>query len=182
MRRVLSFSIFLAVLFLATVGLTVCIKAALKTDIVFAPVPTGSMVPNITVGSLLILSGTNPEEVDVGDVIVFKTPSTQKHALLFIFTYYYPEPWVHRVIAKEVVGDQYFFLTKGDANPMPDQNPNDVTTWLKGEDVIGKVVFVIPYLGWVFLWAKSPIGTAIIVALIIVLAASWAWEESRPRN
>ena len=186
MRKTASKFIFLAlfllVLLTLSIVLGVCLKAALKTTIPIAPVPTGSMEPTIHVGSLLILQGVKPEDVNVGDIVVYKLPYAQKHTILFIFSEYKPAPIVHRVIAKVCDDGECYFLTKGDANQLPDQNPLDVDTWLRGEDIIGKVVLIIPYIGYFYIWAKTPVGIVIIVALIVYLAASCVFTDTKGKK
>lgn len=84
-------------------------------------------------GDIMILNGENPKDIDVGDVIVFKTNSK--------------DPIIHRVVKRTVNKDDYIFQTKGDHN-------KDIIREL-GEDkinkemIIGKAVFRVPLLGWI---------------------------------
>ncbi|MBU5690042.1 MAG: signal peptidase I [Candidatus Aenigmatarchaeota archaeon] len=73
-------------------------------------------------GDVLVIKGINEEEVKVGDVIVFDIVGQKI-------------PIVHRVVSMDD-GIQ----TKGDHNPILD--PWEV------ERIHGKVIFVIPFLGW----------------------------------
>jgi signal peptidase I len=54
---------------------------------------------------------------------------------------------VHRLIAVEETAWKVVYITKGDANPYPDEPVDPVR-------VKGKVVFVIPYLGVVRLFVE----------------------------
>jgi len=74
-------------------------------------------------GDVLVIKGVNESEIKVGDVIVFDIESQRI-------------PIVHRVIKIEN-GE---ITTKGDHNPISDP-------W-KVEKIHGKVIFVIPFLGW----------------------------------
>jgi len=77
-------------------------------------------------GDILVVMGVNRNELKVGDVIVFSIP-------------YQRVPIVHRIIKME----DGKIITKGDHNPGPDP-------WsISYEDVHGKAIFVIPYLGYV---------------------------------
>lgn len=78
-------------------------------------------------GDIIILFGSEAERVEVGDVIVFA--STEAY------------PIIHRVV--EV--NEGSFETKGDHNPM--KGPVDVD--IKPEQLLGKAVFRVPYLGWI---------------------------------
>ncbi|RLE50129.1 MAG: signal peptidase I [Candidatus Methanomethylicota archaeon] len=182
MRKIITLTTFLLILLAIGIGLGACVKAALNTDVPLAAVPTGSMEPTIAKGSLLIIQGIAPKDVKVGDIVVYKLPYARRYTILFVFSYYVPSPIVHRVIAKTVVNGEYYFLTKGDANSIPDQNPLDVNTWLRGEDILGKVLFTIPYIGYFYLWAKTPIGTIVIAAIIVILAASLVFNEAKEKH
>ncbi|MEA1905203.1 MAG: signal peptidase I [Candidatus Hadarchaeota archaeon] len=87
-------------------------------------------------GDLVIVRGTHsPEDVDVGDVIVFNREG-EAH------------PIVHRVAVDENIR----YKTKGDSP----RNPNPDPGWVEFEDVIGEVVLVIPELGYLTLfWTET---------------------------
>lgn len=76
-----------------------------------------------TMGSVLVVKGISGDELKVGDVIVYKIDSQKT-------------PIVHRII--EFNGEE--MTTKGDHNPAVDP-------W-KPNEILGKVVLKIPYLGW----------------------------------
>ena len=86
-------------------------------------------------GDLMVLFGTKPENVKIGDVIVFMAGQ--------------PDPIIHRVVSIKNENQTYTFETKGDKN-----NAQIVTSWLDETNVrqsaiVGKAVLRIPYLGWV---------------------------------
>jgi len=81
-------------------------------------------------GDIIILLGTEPENVETGDVIVFQSDK--------------PYPIIHRVIDIKDT-DELIFETKGDHNPT--KGPDDMN--IKTEKLIGKAVMRIPYLGWI---------------------------------
>jgi signal peptidase len=66
---------------------------------------SGSMEPTVQVGSTVVVSRINPDDVTVNDIIVFDRSDTKT---------------LHRVIDKIVENDSYYFKTKGDANKAPD--------------------------------------------------------------
>jgi signal peptidase len=78
-------------------------------------VKSGSMEPTLPVHSLILVHAVRPKDVRVGDIITFDPPG--------------PTPRVtHRVVERERVGgSQWYFRTKGDANPTPDD-------WRRGMD------------------------------------------------
>lgn len=104
---------------------------------------SGSMEPTYHTGSVIYVKDCEPEEVQVGDPITFVMNED-----LVVAT--------HRVI--EVDEEKGAFYTKGDANAAPDGSP------VLFENLIGKPVFTIPYLGYVADYVQNPPGTYIAVA------------------
>jgi len=119
-----------------------------SADAVFS----GSMEPELKVGGVVITQPAEAEEIKVGDIITFHCPLADGLNS-------------HRVIEiKE--GSQLQFQTKGDANEDPD--PFIVPS----QNVVGKICFHIPYLGYVSQLVKTPLGfllTLCLPALIIVV-------------
>lgn len=93
-------------------------------------VATGSMIPNINKGDVVITKKLSDEEknkLDVGRVIVFK----QKGKII-----------VHRIFRTVASGKQIFFETKGDNNNSSDGYLIDIS------NIIGIADFRIPYIGY----------------------------------
>lgn len=88
---------------------------------------SGSMEPEIPVGSIVYAKAAEPEAVTPGDVIVFYGG----HDSAAVVT--------HRVVENRK--DEKEFVTKGDANA-----DNDVTS-IAYNYLIGKVVFHLPVIG-----------------------------------
>ena len=96
---------------------------------------SGSMSPEIEIGDLVLVKRTNPEEVQLGDVLMFR----EQHARIS-----------HRVIEiREDERGQPLFVTKGDANANPDSDP------VIAEQVMGKVIRVFPKIGWITILLRS---------------------------
>ena len=122
-------------------------------------VQSGSMEPAIKMGSLVIVKpalSTSSGQADykIGDVITFGPYSKTK------------APTTHRIYDIKVVNGQPVYITKGDANNAPD------TREVTKRDILGKVLFSIPYLGFAVAFAKKPLGFALIVivpAVIIIV-------------
>jgi signal peptidase len=109
---------------------------------------SGSMRPTMSPGDLAITQGVPTNSLRVGDVIVF-TPPTETQAV------------IHRIASRD--GD--VITTKGDANNVAD--PWSVT--LQGS-IAYRLVFVVPYLGWLTeLRSAALIAAGLIVALLILL-------------
>ncbi|MBR9676137.1 signal peptidase I [Candidatus Woesearchaeota archaeon] len=85
-------------------------------------------------GDIMILYGTRPKNIDLGDVIVFQSPAR-------------PDPIIHRVVNKWESEGEYHYTTKGDHNPAIHDNIGEDD--IVDNRVIGRAVFRVPYLGWV---------------------------------
>ena len=106
-----------------------------------AVVLSGSMEPVINVDDLVIVVKT--DNYEVGDIIVF-----QEGRIAI----------THRIVE---INDEYV-ITRGEAN-----NTND--TPLSYEQIKGKVIMVIPYVGYVIHKIQTPLGTFLIFGLAIIL-------------
>lgn len=93
------------------------------------------------------------ESYGVGDVITFGPRSKTK------------PPTTHRIIEVKADGN---FVTKGDAND--DEDMRTVSRY----EVIGKVLFSIPYVGYAVAAAQKPWGFVVIVVIPAVIII---WEE-----
>lgn len=117
-------------------------------------VQSGSMAPAIKQGSIVMVKPV--ADYKIGDVITFGPYSKTK------------APTTHRIYDIKVVEGEPTYITKGDVNNAPDNR--EITK----KDVLGKVLFSVPYLGFVVDFAKKPLGFALI---IIVPAALIIFDE-----
>jgi len=123
-------------------------------------VVSGSMEPELKVGGVVITRPVEAEEIKAGDIITFYSPLSEKLTS-------------HRVIAAEE-GSSLHFSTKGDANEDADAFS------VPAENVMGKVCFHIPYLGYVAQFVKTPLGFLLTLCLpgliIIVMELRNTWR------
>lgn len=98
------------------------LSIVLRTDVPMAVVSSWSMEPVLHVGDMIIVIGTH--KVSEGKIILFESPI---HGRLV----------VHRVVGIAEKG----YITKGDANAVPDHAP------VPPKNVHGEVLLVVPYLG-----------------------------------
>ena len=103
---------------------------------------SGSMEPAIKMGSVVIVKPM--DDYKIGDIITFgktKTPTT------------------HRIHDIRITEGSPSYATKGDANDTPD------TKEILQRDIIGKVLFSVPYAGYVVTFAQKPIGFMLIIVV-----------------
>lgn len=117
---------------------------------------SGSMQPDIKMGSVVAVKPAN--DYKIGDVITFGEMSKTK------------TPTTHRIYEIKVIGSEPVYITKGDANNAPDQKE------ISQKDIIGKVLFDVPYVGYAVESAKKPLGFMLI---IIVPAVIIIYDEIR---
>jgi signal peptidase len=114
-------------------------------------VSSGSMVPVLNVGDIIIVRGVDPQTVTVGTIIIFHSP------------YEYDMPIVHRVVAVVNNGSSLFFETKGDHNSVQDG-------WrVPAENLMGVYVMKVPYIGLISLELRGPLGITLIILLIALI-------------
>jgi signal peptidase I, archaeal type len=119
-----------------------------RVDAVFS----GSMEPELKVGGVVITRPVDTEELKVEDIIAFYSPVNEQLTS-------------HRVIEIKQ-GSQLQFQTKGDANEDPDP------FIVPANNVVGKICFHIPYLGYCSQAVKTRLGFLLalgIPALIIIV-------------
>lgn len=136
--------------------LVVAAAAALTMTILPIPggvelrvVQSGSMEPAITTGSVVLLRPT--EAYQKRDIITYYVNGNDG------------TPVTHRVVANRIQGGEPYYTTQGDANDTKDSNE------VSHSNVIGKVIFTVPVLGYLFDFVQQPIGFALIVGLPALL-------------
>ncbi|MBS6341919.1 MAG: signal peptidase I [Eubacterium limosum] len=108
---------------------------------------SGSMEPTYHVGSLVYVKDADPAEVQVGDPITFKISDDTMVT--------------HRVVAIDT--EAQTFQTKGDANDNVDGGA------VAYQNLVGKPVFTIPYMGYLAVYANTTTGMIVMVTVILVI-------------
>jgi len=106
-----------------------------------AVVSSYSMEPTLRVGDFIVLTGASCQSVNVGDVVVYVARNPM----------WYGSWIIHRVYQKE---GNCGLITWGDNNPMPDQAVGEPPV---SSNIVGKVLFTVPYVG-VFPLVARPQG------------------------
>ena len=112
-------------------------------------VMSGSMEDTLPVGSVIIVSEREIEELAEGDIITFISNDPL----------FYGEIVTHRIVEIADFQGSVMFITKGDANEDRDQAAAIPA------NVIGKVVFNIPLLGYVLNFIRTKLGYFLICLL-----------------
>ena len=131
---------------------------------------TGSMRPGIPVGALVVATREPAANLHVGDIIVFDRPGVPGDMV------------THRIFAIEDSPTGPQFVTKGDANGVPD--PWRVAATGEG----WKYKFSVPYAGYAVGYAKvllagiGPRGALVIICTVLALFMIWRVPDSQKKK
>jgi len=160
-RKLIKVAILICIAIIIAVFLLFYRPVSLAGDTRYEPVFTGSMEPAVSVGSVVVIKPVDPETLKEGDIICFRFSE--------------PTSITHRIINITNEG----FITKGDANEDPDM-------WtVKKENVIGKLIITIPYIGYIGYFVRTPIGFILLIiipaSLIIIIEIRNIIKELKKR-
>ena len=143
-------------------GINHTLAFALTTDMPVVAVESNSMVPTFSRGDILVLQGVPAEQLSVGDIIVFTPLPGQT-------------PIVHRIVKINPDGT---FQTKGDANT--GQLPFEKS--IHPEQIHGKEVAIVPFLGWVKIGMNEFIMPNILWLALAITAYVVYSEAIKPKG
>jgi len=140
---------------------------AVRGTMPFMPVFGTSMEPELHAGNLILIKSLEPEEVEVGDIIVYNVPQSIQDF------YNYPPIVAHRVIEARDTQFGMAWRTKGD-------NAGEDPFTIRAQDLRGTVSSQIPFLGFPFLFLQSQQGLMfVIIALTLFALYLYASDISR---
>ena len=117
-------------------------------------VSSGSMYPELAMYDIIVISGyVSFDDVKIGDIIVFDRPKDHSKVI------------VHRVVAV-VDDDPKTLRTKGDSNQQSIVGTDYPFT---DKEYIGKVVYVVPQVGFITKILQPPINYIIIAVIIGIM-------------
>jgi signal peptidase len=141
----------------AIVAAAVALVLAVVGPLAFGARPhtvlTGSMEPAIAAGDVVIDERVDPASAQVGDVVTFRDPEDQSRLI------------THRVRGIRRAGSHFWFVTQGDAN-------NTTERWrVAAGGELGRVAYVVPWVGHVAVLAHTPLGLSLFVIVPLLLLA-----------
>lgn len=108
-------------------------------------VQSGSMEPAIKTGSVVLIQ--KKDTYSIGEIITFLNSGGKS------------ETTTHRVVQSKLENGQEVFTTKGDANTGKDRER------AKAQNILGKVVYTIPYLGYVVSFTRTQLGLTLLIII-----------------
>ena len=154
--KLLKIAYYAVITFLGVIGLLLIVSVF---PIEGAPrvktVLSGSMEPAISVGSIIVIRSADEYKID--DIITFQFALNQPAT-------------THRIIDTQIIEGRTYFITQGDANEEPDPRP------VREEEVLGRVLFSVPLVGYVVNFVQQPLG---FILLIVIPATIIITDEFR---
>lgn len=159
MKRLLWGSLLVMGAFLTLLG-----GRSLRTYSVHA-VLSGSMGRTAPKGSLVIAKTLPPDRYTVGDIVVFPLPLAPEQTV------------THRIVRLNLAGEKRTVSTKGDANPNGDG-------WsIQVQQIKGRVLVIIPLIGFITLALHTVTGFFLFAGLtllgIVLPLLREAWLDVR---
>jgi signal peptidase len=153
----------------AAVTLTLLLLGAAGPDVLgyrSFTVLTGSMVPTLRVGDVVVEKAVRPEQVRIGDIVTFRDPARRGRLI------------THRVTSIAIRGGQAAVHTKGDANTAGEE-------WsIATTEQLGRVVHRVPAIGYIAVTSMQRPGRVICIVIPAIGLAAWAlvaiWRPRRP--
>lgn len=120
---------------------------------------TGNIQPTVFgFSNAIVISGSMHDTIEVNDMVL--THSQKEYQIDDIITFKKNDYLVtHRIV--DIRGDA--FITQGDANNSVDE---DVVV---KEEIVGKVIMIIPYVGYVIGFLQTPLGMLCCLLLFVLL-------------
>jgi len=129
---------------------------------------SGSMEPAIKTGSVVLVSpqssSPNSPKFSRGDIVSYKIAGSTNFV-------------THRIIQIQQPNSSFVYQTKGDANNSADGKG------VSEKNIVGKVIFSLPFLGFIIGFAKTKLGLLLLVILptlyVLVAETLTIWRESK---
>ncbi|MCZ2830194.1 signal peptidase I [Modestobacter sp. VKM Ac-2986] len=122
----------------------------LRADVVVS----GSMQPRIAPGDVVLTAPVTPQELEPGQVLLFRDPADPGRTLL------------HRLVAFDARGD---LVTRGDANQGDDPSP------VPAAEVVGRAHLRVPHVGLpAYWWRTGDRGAAVLATALLAGVTVWA--------
>jgi signal peptidase len=145
----------IAIIVIGVVLIWFAVKVVFNVDNPFYVVSSGSMIPVLNVGDILIVKDGNTfSSLKVGDIIVFNRPQGGDRVI------------VHRILEISDRFGEKVIVTKGDAN---DGIIPGTDFPIREKDYIGTVAYTVPKIGLVLKYLNPPVNYIIIAGIIGIL-------------
>lgn len=145
------------IILIALVGIVFFGLGYVETSAPIMPIVGTSMQPTLKLGDLIVIGPVDPNQVKVGDIIIFNVPGLIREK------YNYPATVAHRVIKVNNDGGGISFRTKGD-------NTAEEPFTVLSSDLRGQVAKQVSHGGYLPLFLQSRQGKYFMVIALVLLA------------
>lgn len=153
--KILSTIICIFILFLIIINVTLIIESYINPNelpsflgIKSFVIVSESMEPTIMTNDLIFITNTSKEDLEIGDIISFKTGD-------YINT--------HRIVRIEEKNGEEVYITKGDNNNREDRG------YVEFQDIEGKYLFRLPGFGKITEILKSKTTLIILLVFLVII-------------
>lgn len=146
-KKIIYFLLIFSLVFIALLVLSTSLN--IPGNFKILTVQSGSMQPSIAKGSIVVVKPQSKYEIR--DVITVSEVNNPKVSV------------THRISSIEQLDSKTMYVTKGDANNDIDLEKRQI------ENIVGKVILTIPFLGYLINFAKTREGFLILVILPSIL-------------
>ena len=109
--------------------------------------------------SFLVQSGSMEPSIMMGDVVITTKAKQYRQEDVVTFLNRDGRTITHRILENKEINNSTLLVTKGDANRSKDRDE------ISPSQILGKVALVIPKLGFVIAFSRTPFGLLILVIL-----------------
>lgn len=110
---------------------------------------SGSMEPTIKISDAIVIRRIDDIDLKVGDIVTYKSEDPHFYGIMI----------THRIIEIKQENGKTVYVTKGDDNATPDRLP------ITHKQIYGKVVMVIPKIGYLQMFLATSYGWIIAVVI-----------------
>lgn len=136
--------------------------AIYSTIIIFQKIIWKEKIPNFMgYKNFIVLTGSMEPTLNIGDIVFVKETTNIKEQDIVSFRVQ-NSIVTHRVVEIKEENEKNIYITKGDAN-----SGND-TELLSIENIEGKYIFKIPFIGRIILFLQKPIGMIILCLIFSI--------------
>ncbi|MBI2034687.1 MAG: signal peptidase I, partial [Candidatus Levybacteria bacterium] len=116
-----------------------------------------SKTPITGIQSFVVLSGSMSPKFPTGSIVYAKSVSTYSKYDVITFKNKSGQIVTHRITKILKDNSKFVYQTKGDANNVMDK------AFVPQEDVLGKIVFFVPHIGYIAGFFKTPLGMSAFI-------------------
>ena len=148
--NIIEYIIVFLVIFINVILIYQSVNNTSKTPNLFGKkafvIVSGSMIPTINVGDIVIVNDTN--NVKIGDVIAFRRESSVI---------------VHRIVKEMNINGELMYQTKGDNNNIEDKELVKINT------IEGVFWSKIPVVGKLLMWLYNNLAVVVVILIIFLI-------------